>query len=429
MTTTPKFAPSKVRLKFWMQDCRSLTLSLFENLDYETFCCQAHADFSPIGWHLGHIAYTEALWLLQRCAGQPPIFPEYHRLFAQGGLPKGDRVHLPPLGEVLHYLEAVRSQVFDYLETAPLETEERLWKWLLQHESQHAETVAIVLKLQERNQRLDVNKTDVNKTDFITDFINFSNQNAPMICIPAGYFEQGSEAIAAMDNERPTQQVYLDTYWIDQFPVTCGAYRSFMQSGGYQNAKWWSDAGWQWLQKTSLTEPLYWRNDPTYDDHPVCGVNWFEADAYTRFVGKRLPTEAEWEKAASWNSGEQRRAGLSKTYPWGNEPPDPTRCHHAQMVGTSPVRSHPKGQSHAGCHDLLGNVWEWTASWFDGYPGFESYPYPTYSQAYFDGQHRVLKGGSWATYPWALRSSFRNWYYPHVREIFAGFRAVRDTEP
>ncbi|KAM3096095.1 SUMF1/EgtB/PvdO family nonheme iron enzyme [Phormidesmis sp. 146-12] len=424
MTTTPKFAPSKVRLKFWMQDCRSLTLSLFENLDYETFCRQAHTDFSPIGWHLGHIAYTEALWLLQRCAGQPPIFPEYHRLFAQGGLPKGDRVHLPPLGEVLHYLEAVRSQVFDYLETAPLETEERLWKWLLQHESQHAETVAIVLKLQERNQRSNVNRADVNKTNSI----NSSNQNAPMICIPAGYFEQGSEAIAAMDNERPTQQVYLDTYWIDQFPVTCGAYRSFMQSGGYQNAKWWSDAGWQWLQKNSLTEPLYWRNDPTYDDHPVCGVNWFEADAYTRFVGKRLPTEAEWEKAESWNSGEQRRAGLSKTYPWGNEPPDPTRCHHAQMVGTSPVRSHPKGQSHAGCHDLLGNVWEWTASWFDGYPGFESYPYPAYSQAYFDGQHRVLKGGSWATYPWALRSSFRNWYYPHVREIFAGFRAVRDTE-
>ena len=422
MTTTPKFSPSKIRLKSWMQDCRSLTLSLFENLDHETFCRQAHPDFSPIGWHLGHIAYTEALWLLQRCAGQPPIFSQYHRLFAQDGLPKGDRVHLPHIAEILHYLEAVRSQVFDYLETAPLETEERLWRWLLQHESQHAETVAIVLKLQERNSRSNLNEVDPLKS---------STQNSSMVCIPAGYFEQGNESIDAMDNERSLQQVYLDAYWIDQFPVTCGAYRSFIQSGGYQDSKWWSQAGWQWLQKNSVTEPLYWQNDPTYDDHPVCGVNWFEADAYTRFVGKRLPTEAEWEKAASWNSGDQSLAGISKsaTYPWGNEPPDPTRCHHAQKLGTSPVYSHPKGQSHAGCHDLLGNVWEWTASWFDGYNGFESYPYPAYSQAYFDGSHHVLKGGSWATYPWALRSSFRNWYHPHVREIFAGFRAVRDTKP
>lgn len=170
-----------------MQDCRSLTLSFFSELDHPTFCRQAHPDFSPVGWHLGHIAYTEALWLLQRCAGRPPVFPKYHRLFAQDGLPKGDRVHLPDFSEILHYLEVVRSQVFDYLETAPLETEERLWRWLLQHESQHTETMAIVLKLQERNLRSNANKAD---------FTKVSNQNSsPMICIPAGYFQQGSESI------------------------------------------------------------------------------------------------------------------------------------------------------------------------------------------------------------------------------------------
>ncbi|WP_254721666.1 DinB family protein [Kovacikia minuta] len=137
----------RIQLRQWMQQCRQATLHLFVGVDYETLCHQAHPDFSPIGWHLGNIAYTESLWLLEKCAGQSPQFPQYRRLFAADGLPKAERVHLPSLPEIQEYLDAVRIQVFDYLEQAPLDQQERLWRWLLQHESQHAETIALVLEL------------------------------------------------------------------------------------------------------------------------------------------------------------------------------------------------------------------------------------------------------------------------------------------
>ncbi|WP_250121765.1 ergothioneine biosynthesis protein EgtB [Chroococcidiopsis sp. CCMEE 29] len=429
------------QLKQWLHECRLATLGLFKKVDDATFCRQAHPEFSPIGWHLGHIAYTESLWLLERGAGIPPLFPEYHRLFVADGLPKTERAKLPPQGEVRHYLEKVREQVLYCLETVDLNRHERLWRWLIQHESQHSETIAFVLQLQRRGQGSGVRgqgeqgrqgeqgeqgKQECNPKSKI------QNPKSPrpsplapplseMLEVPAGYFEQGNDSIDALDNERPVHQVYLETYWIDRCPVTCGQYRAFIEAGGYQNPRWWSDAGWRWCQDQRITQPLYWLDDSRWDNHPVCGVSWYEAEAYARFVGKRLPTEAEWEKAASWDAASERR----RTYPWGEVAPDTHKCNHNTIVGqTTPVTTYPAGQSGYGCYDLLGNVWEWTASVFQGYEGFMPYPYAGYSKVYFDGQHQVLKGGSWATHPWALRSSFRNWYHPGVRQILAGFRCA-----
>lgn len=400
-------------LRQWMTECRESTLSLFKNIDYETLCCQAHPDFSPIGWHLGHIAYTESLWLLERSAGYPPQFPEYHRLFAADVLPKVDRVKLPPLAEIEAYLGKIREQVFVYLAIAPIEQQERLWRWLLQHESQHCETIAIVLAIKAQQSR------HSNCAPPTSD----SAPCTPMIQIPAGAFEMGNGAIAALDNERPIHRVDLETFWIDPYPVTCEQYRRFMQAGGYQTAAYWSVEGWQWLQQQPVTQPFYGSDDPAFDRHPVCGVSWYEAEAYANFVGKRLPTEAEWEKAAAWKSAAQ----LPLIFPWGNELPSPTLCNSGHSIGqTTPVDAYPQGVSPFGCHDMIGNVWEWTRSWFQGYPNFASYPYQGYSQTYFDNQHRVLRGGSWATRSWALRNTFRNWYHPHVREIFAGFRCAQD---
>jgi ergothioneine biosynthesis protein EgtB len=385
-------------MREWMIQCRAATLNLFDGIDHATFCYQAHPDFSPIGWHLGHIAFTEALWLLEHCAGQSKLFPQYRRLFAVDGVPKSERVHLPPLTDVQDYLKIVRSQVFDYLETAPIELQERLWHFVLQHESQHYETIAIVLELQKlaRKRKTDRGKGKklehrnrkttelIQEPKYTTLAVSISSclPSLPnMLYIPAGTFQQGSHSIEALDNERPSHAVYLDAYWIDPAPVACGQYRIFMEAGGYHNSAWWSADGWQWLQTAQITAPLYWSDDLAWDAHPVYGVNWYEADAYARFVGKRLPTEAEWEKAV---------------------------------------------QTHSRCWDMLGTVWEWTSSWFTGYPAFEPFPYRGYSQAYFDQQHRVLRGGSWATHPWILRSTFRNWYHLHVREVFAGFRCASD---
>ncbi len=387
-------------IKQEMELCRSATLKLFESIDYETFCCQAHPDFSPVGWHLGHIAFIESLWLLEKFAQLPPLFPQYRRLFAADGLPKKQRGNLPSLEETKHYLDTVRTQVFQYLETADLEQQERLWRWLIQHESQHTETITFVLQLQ----GIKINLAERSPSSQV--IIPNNPPTDEMVQIPAGKFEMGNNSIEALDNERLVHRVYLDTYYIDRYPVTCEQYRTFIEAGGYNNQKWWSDSGWEWLQKNPLKQPRYWTSDRNLDYHPVCGVSWYEAEAYAQFAGKRLPTEAEWEKAVSWDA----TLGCRRTYPWGEATPDDSLCNHNNIVGqTTPVNAYPTAQSFYGLYDTLGNVWEWTSSWFDGYAGFISYPYIGYSQVYFDGQHRVLRGGSWATSPWGLRASFRNW--------------------
>ena len=409
------------QLKAWMEVCRVGTLALFEDMDEKTFRYQPHPDFSPVGWHLGHIGYTESLWLLERCANSilTPLNKggkeiDIRRLFAADGLPKEERVNLPKIPETYDYLDRVRKQVFDYLEIAPLDEQERLWRFIIQHESQHCETISLLLQLQGYS-------SVISSAKFGNDQEQITQE---MIQIPAGEFEMGNDGIDALDNERPRHRIYVDSYWIDRYPVTCQDYRQFITDGGYQNRELWLAEGWEWVQANGITQPLYWLENADGDDYPVCGVSWYEADAYARFVGKRLPTEAEWEKAACWDV----KTGRSNPYPWGEMFPDDERCNHNNIHrGTTPINVFSAGKSASGVQDMLGNVWEWTASWFDGYQGFEYYPYRGYSQAYFDGKHRVLKGGSWATRPWALRCSFRNWYYPEVRQILAGFRCAKSS--
>jgi iron(II)-dependent oxidoreductase len=404
-------------------ECRQGTLNLFDGVDNRTFSSQPHADFSPIGWHLGHIAYTEALWLVEQDTHQP--LPHYNLLFRADGLPKHQRVGLPQFDEIVDYLSKVRSQIWRGLETSAIEQQHPLWRFILQHESQHGETIAFVRQLQQFQQQPAVQLSFSPKPPI--------SPNTYQIEIPAGVFWMGNDSAEAMDNERLLHQRHVETYYIDRYPVTCGQYRIFMQAGGYQNPQWWSSQGWQWLQQNPVTQPLYWTNNPQFDDHPVCGVSYFEAEAYCQFVGKRLPTEAEWEKAASWNPKTQQKY----TYPWGETLPNSNlcNCNFGQQQfdnlvlkpQTTPVTAYPDGASYYGVYDLLGNVWEWTSSVFEPYSGFQYYPYQGYSQAYFDGEHYVLRGGSWATRPWALRSSFRNWYHKGVRQILAGFRCVQSN--
>lgn len=394
-----------------LTQCRRRTLDLFVDIDPGTFCRQAHPDFSPVGWHFGHIALIESCWILEHCAGLPPAFPQYHLLFAADGLPKTQRQDLPSPETIYCYLEIIRNWVLEYLETAPVEQQARLWQWLVQHECQHSETIALVLELQRWNPAaIHPPVYSCQPSPFVPD----------MVKIPAGEFVMGSN-LSPQDNARPAHRVELESYWIDRYPVTCAQYREFIHAGGYQTRRWWSEAGWQWLQSNPVAQPLYWSNSTEWDLHPVYGVSYYEAQAYARFVGKRLPTEPEWEKAASWNPTTEHK----RSYPWGETAPNTHLCNHDLLIGhTTPVNAYPAGQSAYGCYDLLGNVWEWTASWFEGYPSFESFPYREYSQAYFDRQHRVMRGGSWATRPWALHTTWRNWYHPQVRQVLVGFRCA-----
>jgi len=260
----------------------------------------------------------------------------------------------------------------------------------------------------------------------------------PEVLVPAGPFTMGTDIEAwALDNERPARAVHTPAFWIDTVPVSNGDYIAFVDSGGYDDARWWTPEGFTHRVETGLTAPLFWRreggqwwrrrfgvDEPVPLDEPVQHVCWYEAEAYARWAGKRLPTEAEWEKAARWDPA----TGRSRRYPWGDE--DPT-AQQANLGGAhlqpAPVGSYPDGASPLGVHQLIGDVWEWTASDFEPYPRFEAFPYREYSAAHFGHGYKVLRGGAWATRAVAIRNTFRNWDLPERRQIFAGFRCAADA--
>jgi iron(II)-dependent oxidoreductase len=240
----------------------------------------------------------------------------------------------------------------------------------------------------------------------------------------------------AYDNERPRHQVDVPPFWIDAHPVSNGDFQVFIAAGGYATREYWSDAGWRWVNESGAGAPEYWervegewitrsmdRVAPVDPRHPVCHVCYYEADAFARFAGKRLPTEIEWEAAASWDPA----TGAKLRYPWGDEAPTRSLANVDQLsFGTAPLGAYPKNLSPIGCSGMIGDVWEWTASDFRGWPGFESFPYREYSEVFFGEEYKVLRGGSWATRPGAIRNTFRNWDYPVRRQIFSGFRCARD---
>ncbi|HKP86374.1 MAG TPA: SUMF1/EgtB/PvdO family nonheme iron enzyme, partial [Blastocatellia bacterium] len=259
-----------------------------------------------------------------------------------------------------------------------------------------------------------------------------------MVAVAGGPFEMGTSGYPfAYDNERPAHVVEVADFRIDRYPVTNAAYAEFIEAGGYRIRSLWSEEGWAWKESNKIERPLYWspaggegwRVREMFEEvalrrsHPVTGVSWHEASAYARFAGKRLPTEAEWEKAASWD-GERRK---KRRFSWGDEARHADRANcDFDYWGTTPVAAFPEGRSAYGCFDMTGNVWEWTASTFEPYPGFEAFPYREYSELWFDGDHRILKGGSWATRVPLLRCSFRNFWRPGFRIAFAGFRCAAD---
>jgi iron(II)-dependent oxidoreductase len=228
-------------------------------------------------------------------------------------------------------------------------------------------------------------------------------------------------------------------FYLDTTPVTNAAYQRFIADGGYHDPRWWSPAGWDHRQRAGLTAPLFWRREgegwvvrrfgvtgPVPPAEPVLHVSWHEAQAYAAWAGRRLPTEAEWEKAARFDPA----AGRSRRYPWGDDDPTPELANLGQRhLRPTLAGSYPGGAAPCGARQLIGDVWEWTASDFLPYPGFSAWPYREYSEVFFGDEYKVLRGGSFAVGDVACRGTFRNWDYPIRRQIFAGFRTARDATP
>jgi ergothioneine biosynthesis protein EgtB len=411
---------------------RGGTLRLLELVDDDAFAAQPDPDFSPIGWHVGHIATFEAYWLLEQCQGNATLPTEYRQLFSPLETPKSQRRQLPPRPTIMAWLADVRQRVLQYLDTVTLDSNHRLlhdgriFRTVLQHEYQHSETITLVLQMCDR-------KPDTQPVPLVPGEAG----DTPMVRVPSGSFVMGRDRLDDWyDNEVPAHRVSIDDFLIDITPVTNAQFLSFIAAGGYDSPTWWSADGWTWRCAHAIHAPRYWQRDDAgwcttgffgdgvlRPDHPVMCISWYEADAYARWAGKRLPTEAEWEKAAAWDA----HTGAARSYAWGEEPPDASRCNSERAFGTTTSVGRFDARSPSGCCDMNGNVWEWTATPFAPFPDFAPYPYDGYSQPYFDGQHLVLRGGSWATSGSIVRNTFRNWYAPATRAVFAGFRCARNA--
>jgi iron(II)-dependent oxidoreductase len=259
------------------------------------------------------------------------------------------------------------------------------------------------------------------------------------VLVAAGSFDMGTDdQTFAYDNERPRHSIDLPGFAIDRYPVTARRYSAFMGDGGYQRRDLWTDEGWDWLIDEGHESPQGWISDlsggwlinrfghvsPLDPSEPVHHVSFHEAAAFAQWEGGRLPTEAEWEKAAAWDPAQKR----SRKYPWGEAAPGPDRVNldHAHW-GPVPVGSYPRGASAYGAEQMLGDMYEWTTTWFNGYPGYTTFPYPEYSEVFFGTDYRVLRGASWATSAEVARNTFRNWDYPISRQIMSGIRLVWDV--
>ena len=391
---------------------------------------------SPLVWDLAHIGNQEELWLLRDVGGRDPLLPEtVDQLYDAFQHPRADRPSLPLLDptESRRYISDVRSRVIDLLERTPLRgrplTEGGfVFGMIAQHEQQHAETMLATHQLRRGDPVLDAPLPPAAPDD----------RPPAQILVPAGPFTMGTSAHPwALDNERPAHRVQVDAFWLDSVPVSNADYQDFLADGGYADRRWWDPVGWEHMQRAGLSAPLFWRREGrdwlrrrfgrtevVPPDEPVMHVCWYEADAYARWAGRRLPTEAEWEKAARHDPG----SGDTRQYPWGNDDATADRANLGQdHLGPAPVGAYPAGASPLGIRQLIGDVWEWTSSDFAGYPGFAPWPYREYSEVFFGPEYKVLRGGSFAADRVACRGTFRNWDYPIRRQIFAGFRCARDA--
>jgi len=390
MTTALREAPAA------LERARETTLGLLEPLDDELLVAQVSPLMSPLVWDLAHIGWFEELWLLRGGDVDEPSLAGFDDLYDAFRHERAERSSLPILqpAEARAYLESVRRRA---LEAGPPDD---MYALVVQHELQHQETMLQTLQL-----------SGVAYPTPPHDDLGPPPRPDDLL-VPAGPFILGTnDRLWAYDNERPAHVVELPAFRIEWHPVTNDRFTEFVEDGGYRERCYWSEDGWRWLQAEGVEAPLYWERgpdgwlrrrfgqlEPVPPAEPVQHVSFYEAEAIATWAGKRLPTDAEWEKAAQGANPAEANLGRAS-------------------FGPLPVA----GDS------MLGDVWEWTSSPFAGYPGFKAFPYPEYSEVFFGDKHRVLRGGSWATDPVVARVTFRNWDFPQRRQLFSGVRLAADT--
>jgi iron(II)-dependent oxidoreductase len=423
-----------------LERARRRTETLTDCLDEDELTAQHSKLMSPLAWDLAHVGNQEDIWLLRAAGGRSGLRPDLDAVYDAFQTPRADRPALPMLSpdDARAYIAEVRARALEVLAEAPPDgVDEALFEggfvfgMVAQHEQQHDETMLATHQLRRGRAVLDAPDPPVPAS-------RARDERHGEVHVPAGPFTMGTSTEPwALDNERPAHTVELAAFDLDAVPVTNGAYQRFIEDGGYRDPRWWHPEGWAYAQKAELSAPLFWRRDGEawlrrrfgYTERvppgePVMHVSWYEADAYARWAGRRLPTEAEWEKAARHDP----ETGVSRRYPWGDADPDEGRANLGQRhLRPAAAGAYAAGAAPCGARQLIGDVWEWTSSDFTAYPGFTAFPYREYSEVFFGDGHKVLRGGSFGTDAVACRGTFRNWDLPVRRQIFAGFRTARSS--
>ena len=433
-----RFTSTAYELVQQLVDARSLELELLSDLTDEQMLGRQMRIIEPPIWEMGHVGWFQERWILRNLDQAEPLRPDADLLYDSYNIPNTQRWELvyPLKRETLEYINSVLDRCINRLEGRELSEDEiYFYRLVIYHEDMHTETLTHIRQtLEYPCPTLSLESHAVRNVPIDLDFEPHD------VAIPGGTFLLGAspDVPFVFDNEKWAHPVQVKPFRIAATPVTNAEYQAFVEAGGYLERNLWSDEGWEWKSRSGARHPIYWEQDsggqwlqryfdqivPVTPTFPVMHVNWYEANAYCAWVGRRLPTEAEWEIAASGRpSPDGKSVDVSKTrYPWGNEPPS---RHQANLdsiaMGCVDVRAFPAGDSPFGCRQLIGNVWEWTADTFGPYPGFSPGPYKEYSEPSF-GQQKVLRGGCWATRSRLINNTFRNFYTPDRNNIFAGFR-------
>ncbi|GAC1392070.1 MAG: ergothioneine biosynthesis protein EgtB [Vulcanimicrobiaceae bacterium] len=401
-------------------EARSRTLALAADLRDDQFTVPKLEVINPILWELGHIAYFAEFWILRQVFGEAPLLANSDAWYDSAKIAHDVRwsLPLPPREQTLAFMQRELERVAEAA-SRPHPQAQYFYELALRHEDMHAEAFVYTRQL-----------LGYPTPSYVAPKQLQGGPLAGDVRIGGGSYLVGSlpEDGFVFDNEKWAHEVELAPFAIARAPVTNAEFAAFIAEGGYTVRRYWSDDGWNWLQARNLGQPLYWNleartrrsfdRDVALRDHePVCNVSKFEAEAYCAWAGRRLPTEPEWEVAAT--GGERKR------FPWGDQPAMPGQANlDGIQGGPCDVSLFASGESVTGCRQMIGNVWEWTSSRFEPYAGFVVDPYAEYSEPWF-GTHYVLRGGAWTTRNRLISTRWRNFYRPHRQDVMAGFRTVK----
>ncbi len=415
-----------------MRDAHARSLQLIDGLDDQQMMGPKLATVNPLRWEIGHAAYFYEYWVLRQHLGHAPIHADSDQLYDSISIAHDDRwdLPLPPLAETLAYIEQVLAKVEQVLTQGVDPKRDYLAQYAVFHHDMHNEAYTYT------RQTLQYPTPSLSRDDIQFPAAGGLPGDAD---IPGGRFMLGASAQKGFvfDNEKWAHAVDIEPFRIARAAVSNTDFAAFVEAGGYQNRDFWEDDGWAWREQAGLKHPLYWRRHQggwqirQFDqwraipsDAALIHVSWHEAQAYCRWAGRRLPSEAEWEVAAAGLPGEDgfSLSAQKRYFPWGDSEPAPTLANlDGYALGTIDVGALPDGDSAFGCRQMIGNVWEWTQDTFQPYPGFEADMYQDYSQPLF-GITKVLRGGAWTTRGRMIRNSWRTYYGPDRNDVFAGFR-------